>query len=117
MLDTLSSFYYDDPVEQAPAAGDKCGLGTMLIDDPSATGHDDPEYDSRRVYIKTMRDRAMPVSVQDEELEKSQERGTGWSVRRIDSSHCPFDSKAAELAQILKEIAEDQFRLKILPEN
>lgn len=56
-------------------------------------------YDSRRVYLHTLNDQALPPFAQDAFVADS---GVEWKVQKLDTSHSPFLSEPAQLAEVIK---------------
>jgi hypothetical protein len=63
----------------------------------SAPAWAEPSFDGRRAYIRTLKDQCNPLFVQDMWLEQS---GVVWDTADLDTSHCPFISRPAEVAKI-----------------
>ena len=63
----------------------------------------EPEFADRLVYIRCMRDQALPPFWQDMLMENS---GVEWKVKDIEASHSPFATKPEELFKILVESAQ-----------
>ena len=63
----------------------------------------EPEFAGKLVYIRCLRDQALPPVLQDMFMENS---GVEWKVKELDASHSPFVSKPEELVKILVESAQ-----------
>ena len=63
----------------------------------------EPEFAGKLVYIRCLRDQALPPVLQDMFMENS---GVEWKVKELDTSHSPFASKPEELVKILVESAQ-----------
>ncbi|KAF2798693.1 prolyl aminopeptidase-like protein [Melanomma pulvis-pyrius CBS 109.77] len=57
----------------------------------------EPEFNGRRTYLKTINDQCNPLFLQDMWLQKS---AVEWETVDIQTSHCPFISRPAEVADI-----------------
>lgn len=105
MLDPVTVFYADVPETLASEAC--AGLlphsenSFSTPSPPSAWA--DPEYSSRRAYIRCSQDKALPVHAQDMMIQHS---GVKWTTEEFDTSHSPFLSRPAELAGCLARLAE-----------
>lgn len=64
---------------------------------------DQAGYEGRIAYIKTTKDKAVPLHVQNMFIESS---GVGWITEEIDASHSPSLSRPVELARIIVNLAE-----------
>jgi hypothetical protein len=54
-------------------------------------------FDGRRAYIRTLRDNCNPLFLQDMWLRDS---GVKWDTADLDASHCPFISRAEDVAKM-----------------
>lgn len=55
-------------------------------------------FSNRLAYVRTTEDRVNPVSLQDSEIQGS---GVHWDVVTMQSSHAPYFSHPAELANYI----------------
>lgn len=67
----------------------------------------DPGYSGRRAYIRCSQDATIPVFAQDLMVKYS---GVEWVIKDFDTSHSPYLSRPAELAECLVGLAEDFVR-------
>jgi hypothetical protein len=63
----------------------------------------DPEFSGRRAYIRCSEDKAVPAFLQDLMVQRS---AVEWVIREFDTSHSPFLSRPAELAECLVGLVE-----------
>ena len=59
-------------------------------------------YDARRVYIRCIDDKALPLAAQDTFCEKT---GLNWITRDVKAGHSPFLSCTETFAMMLIELA------------
>ncbi len=103
MIDPKKTFYADVPEPLASEAANQI-YGQSIVSFNSPSGpvyYADAAYDGHRVYIHTEQDQALPPFAQDLFVANS---GTQWDVRKLDSSHSPFLSEPAALAQLVQDI-------------
>ena len=105
MLDPVSVFYADvpEPVALEACAGLLPHSARSLMTPSTPSAWADPEYSSRRAYIRCSQDKAIPVLAQDMMVQHS---GVKWMIEEFDTSHSPFLSRPAELAVCLARLAE-----------
>ncbi|UKZ75426.1 hypothetical protein TrVFT333_003111 [Trichoderma virens FT-333] len=104
-INDVETFYHDCPAEIASSvtATLKPHSEEALKTAPSAVGWQDKAYNGRRAYIRCLQDRALPITIQDHLIARSE---VEWVVKALDSSHSPFLSMPDELARVLVEILE-----------
>lgn len=57
-------------------------------------------FDGRRAYIRTLDDKCIPLFVQNMWIDKS---GVQWDTADLKASHCPFISRAEDVAETSME--------------
>lgn len=70
---------------------------------PRATW-DDNAYKGRIAFIRTLKDAAVPLPMQQQMIEGT---GAGWIVKDIDSGHSPQLSQPEKLTGMLVELAKE----------
>lgn len=106
MLDPIPVFYADvpEPLVSEACAGLLLQSRNSFVTPSPPSAWADPEYSSRRAYIRCSQDKAIPVQAQDKMIQHS---GVDWIVEKFDSSHSPFLSQPAELAVCLARLADN----------
>ena len=61
----------------------------------------EPLYDGQRAYIHTHIDNTLPISAQEQMLQRS---GVDWITKDIDTGHSPFVSQPEKLASVIDEL-------------
>lgn len=98
--------FYADVKEPLASETSKQIHGQSIVSFNTASGpvyYGVDDYNSRRVYIRTNDDQALPPFVQDLFVTNS---GAKWDVRKIDTSHDPFLSQPAQLASMVVAITK-----------
>ena len=103
MIDPKQTFYADVPEPLSTEATNQV-YGQSIASMNSASGpvyYADEAYNGRRVYIHTEQDQALPPFAQDLFVANS---GAKWDVRKLNTSHSPFLSEPALLANLVQDI-------------
>lgn len=105
MSEPVGVFYADVPESIASEATAKLlPHSTNALMSPSPPpAWADPEFSGRRAYIRCSEDDAVPAYLQDLMVEHS---AVEWVIKKFDTSHSPFLSRTAELAECLVGLVE-----------
>lgn len=101
VINPKDTFYADVLEPLATEASNQIyGQSLLSFNSPSVdVSYGDKAYEHRRVYLHTTQDQALPPFAQDAFVAGS---GVEWKVQKLDTSHSPFLSQPADLAQVVK---------------
>ena len=103
MIDPKKTFYADVPEPLGTEATNQIYPQSIASfnSEPGPVYYADSAYDGHRVYIHTNLDQALPPFAQDLFVSNS---GTTWDVQKLETSHSPFLSEPAQLANMVQGI-------------
>ncbi len=99
MADPPFRFYNDLPAPEADALSKEVGLQSKKsFESPAGkpAWADNSLYGSRRVYLQTTLDNAIPLAGQKNFIASS---GVAWDVQAFEAGHCSFISQPKAISQ------------------
>lgn len=99
--------FFNDVDPEVAAAVSKTLSGCSLKaagEFPSSVGYKEKGFDGRRAYIRLSKDHAL---VPDDQVRAISESGVDFLTKILDSSHSPFISMPAELANMVEDIVNE----------
>ena len=106
MCNALEALYADVSPHAATEAVDTLLPTSMtaLTTPAGPPSWSEPAYNARRIYIRCINDKALPLAGQDAFWEKA---GLKWITRDIKAGHSPFLSCPETFAMMLIKLAVD----------